>query len=90
MQIITRLFTKVSLLSTKEITFVDENRKIEQGGKVEFNLLDKKSYLFQNFMSMGQTDFQFLEDKIKYLNTVNSSDYNLIENYGAMGMVTRK
>ena len=37
---------------------------------------------------MGQTDLQFLEDKIKYLNTVNSSDYNLIENYGAMGMVT--
>ena len=90
LQIITRLFYKgFIIIDTKEIDFVDANRKIEQGGKVEFNLLDTEIvFVSETLRSMGQTDFQFLKDKIKYLNTVNSSDYNLIENYGAMGMVT--
>lgn len=40
------------------------------------------------FKATGHSDEWFLRDKLHFLNTINNSDLNLIENYGAMGILS--
>lgn len=44
--------------------------------------------LSETLEATGLSDFQILQDKLRFLDAVNSSDFNLIENYGAMGIVS--
>lgn len=40
------------------------------------------------FRATGHSDEWYLRDKLHFLNTINNSDLNLIENYGAMGVLS--
>jgi len=40
------------------------------------------------FRATGHSDEWYLRDKLHFLNTINNSDLNLIENYGAMGILS--
>ena len=45
-------------------------------------------YFDTKYLSSGQTDRRILSSYVDFLNIVNNSDCNLIENYGAMGILT--
>lgn len=58
-------------------------------GKMYFELCTNEVLqASETFEATGYSDYHFLKDKIRFLNIVNSSDMNLIENYGAMGIVS--
>lgn len=40
------------------------------------------------FRATGKPEAWFLADKLKFLNIINSADLSLIENYGAMGIIS--
>ncbi len=42
----------------------------------------------ETYRARGHSDFHFLKQKLNYLNVLNSSDMQLIENYGAMGIIS--
>lgn len=93
LQLIRRLFTDgYVIINTRNLEFVDGTcRQVYRSydGKITFQLLeDEVLQVSETFEATGLSDFCFLKDKIRFLNIVNSSDMNLIENYGAMGIVS--
>lgn len=93
LQIIQRLFNDgYVIIDYKALTFPNiagRNVFNKKDGKVFFNLRpDEFAYASETFRSTGYSDRYFIEDKIRFLDAVNSSDFNLIENYGAMGIVS--
>lgn len=93
LQLIRRLFTDgYVIVNTRTLEFVDGVcRQVYRSydGKIAFQLLeDEVLQVSETFEATGLSDFCFLKDKIRFLNIVNSSDMNLIENYGAMGIVS--
>lgn len=96
LQIVNRLFYDgYFILSIQEsenaYTFVDEiySRIIREYGVAKVQLKDNEVIITsETFESTGHSDAWFLRDKLRFLDSVNSSDFNLIENYGAMGIVS--
>lgn len=93
LQIIQRLFQDgYIILNTDDLSFSDITGRIVSSsfdGKVRIQLQGNEVvYTSETYKSTGQSDWYFLRDKIRFLDSVNSSDFNLIENYGAMGIVS--
>lgn len=93
LQLIHRMFIDgFVIINTECMEFVDcAGREFSRtwDGKMCFTLYDNEIVqCSETFEARGQSDYWFLRDKIRFLNTVNSSDMNLIENYGAMGIVS--
>lgn len=80
------------IVNTQTLEFVDTTgrRAIKTlDGKMVIELCDDEVLqVSETFEATGYSDFDFLRDKVRFLNVVNSSDMNLIENYGAMGIVS--
>jgi len=61
----------------------------DAGGVFIISLEDGEVFLPSfTFRATGHSDEWYLRDKLHFLNTINNSDLNLIENYGAMGMLS--
>lgn len=72
-------------------TFVDDlqGRITKQQNIANVSLFDNEIVITsETFEASGKSDFDFLKDKLRFLDSINSSDFNLIENYGAMGIVS--
>ncbi len=58
-------------------------------GLIQFRLEPTEIlYTSETYEATGESDYSFARRKCRFLNTINSSDQNLIENYGAMGIVS--
>ena len=93
LQIVKRLFYDgYIVIDAKKLEFADlTGRTISHtyGDRLQIPLEDTEcAYVSETFESTGLSDYHFLKDKIRFLDAVNSSDFNLIENYGAMGIVS--
>lgn len=93
LQLIRRLFYDgYVIINTCTFEFVDTvGRETYRSwdGRMCFQLYeDEILQTSETFEATGHSDHYFLCDKIRFLNIVNSSDMNLIENYGAMGIVS--
>ena len=93
LQIVRRIFFDGYLVvNTKTLEFVDvsaRNFTKTYDGKMFFELMEGEViYTSETFEACGKTDYEFLKDKLLFLDTVNSSDFNLIDNYGAMGIIS--
>lgn len=96
LQIVNRLFYDgyfILAIDTEknEYCFIDNiyNRIIREQGLAKVVLRDCEIIITsETFESTGHSDAYFLRDKLRFFDAVNSSDFNLIENYGAMGIVS--
>lgn len=93
LQIVRRIFSNGYLVVNADtLEFVDmtsRNFTKTFDGKMYFELLEGEIiYTSETFEACGKSDYDFLKDKLLFLDTVNSSDFNLIENYGAMGIIS--
>lgn len=93
LQLIQRIFTDgYVIINTESLCFVKtQDRQINRtfNGSLSIELrCDEVAYASETFEATGFGDFYFLRDKLRFLDSVNSSDFNLIENYGAMGIVS--
>lgn len=93
LQIVRRIFFDgYVVINTQTMEFVDmsaRNFTKTYDGKMYFELFEGEIiYTSETFEACGKTDYEFLKDKLLFLDTVNSSDFNLIENYGAMGIIS--
>lgn len=95
LQIVQRLFWDgyfiVRIDENECYTFVDDifSRVQKSNGVVNFFCNDNEvAITSETFEATGYGDAYFLKDKLRFLDSINSSDFNLIENYGAMGIVS--
>lgn len=93
LQIIQRVFMDgYVIINTKEKCFVNVNGREKYtsfDGRICFPLCEHEVFhASETFEATGRSDYDHICDKLRYLNVVNSSDLNLIENYGAMGIVS--
>lgn len=96
LQIINRLFYDGYFVlsidpNANEYLFVDNiyNRVIKEQGIAKVMLRECEVIITsETFESTGHSDAYFLRDKLRFFDAINSSDFNLIENYGAMGIVS--
>lgn len=93
LQILQRMFTDgyVIINTRGDYGFCNDHQRRMRNvdGDITFELMSSEVVIVsETFKATGHSDKYFLSDKIKYLDTINSSDFNLIENYGAMGIVS--
>lgn len=95
LQIVQRLFWDgyfiIRIDSNEKYTFVTDtmSRMQKQNGLATIYCNDNEvAITSETFEATGFSDAHFLKDKLRFLDSVNSSDFNLIENYGAMGIVS--
>lgn len=93
LQIVRRLFFDGFLIiNTDTMEFVDTSYRQSVrsfDGKITFELCENEIlHVSETYEATGFSDYHFLDEKLRFLNVVNSSDRNLIENYGAMGIVS--
>lgn len=93
LQIIRRLFFDgYAIINAEKMCFAKDdvrNSARTMDGQLSIELNDGEIIVFSEcFQSTGHSDAWFLRDKLRFLDAINSSDYNLIENYGAMGIVS--
>ena len=92
LQIVRRLwFDGFVIIDCKTMTFsrVSEKTSRSADGVVVFNLSPTEIvYASETYESTGESDYSFAKQKCAFLNIVNSADRNLIENYGAMGVIS--
>lgn len=90
LQILNRLFYKgYVVFDCEKLDFCNRTFTFTSVEKLYFDLQPNEVvFISETMRSTGMTDKQFLSDKILFLNAINSSDYNLIKNYGAMGIIS--
>lgn len=92
LQIVRRLwFDGFVIIDCKTMTFSRPSDRTTRStdGVVVFNLTPTEIvYASETYESTGESDYSFAKQKCAFLNIVNSADRNLIENYGAMGVIS--
>ena len=90
LQIIQRLFfDSFVIVDCQKLEIVQKAQKTVSLDKLLFNLKENEVVVCsETMLATGNSDFFYLKDKLTFLNSLNSSDFNLIENYGAMGIVS--
>ncbi len=92
LQIVRRLFFDgYVIIDVADMMFSDPSLRTYKGkdGVIEFRLNPTEIlYTSETYEATGESDYSFARRKCRFLNTINSADQNLIENYGAMGIVS--
>ena len=92
LQIMQRLFYDgYIILNTETYTFRTVNYKTEnyQNSIMTIELYENEiCYIDSKYQSEGQTGRMILSPYIDFLNTVNNADCNIIQNYGALGVIS--
>lgn len=91
LQILQRLFYDGYIIfNCEDFTFKKiQSRQPNAQGILNVDLLPGEVILFDKiYKSTGQTQAATLAPYISFLNTINNADQNLIENYGAMGILS--
>lgn len=90
LQIINRLFSDGYIIfDCESLDFCKRQISFKSIEKLYFDLQPNEIvFVSETMQATGLTDCFFLKDKVDFLNVINSSDFNLIKNYGAMGIIS--
>ena len=87
--IIKLFFDGYVVVDCDKLDFSTRKQMFKSGEKVTFDLQPNEVvFISETLSSTGNTDYSYISDKVGFLNVINSSDYNLIKNYGAMGIIS--
>lgn len=77
------------IINSDDFTIRNDAYMSRMNDAIEIELAENEVFIpSETFGFSGQSDYQVLKNKIDYLNTVSNSDWALIENYGAMGIIS--
>ena len=77
------------IFNAVDLTVREDYYKREGVGIVEIDLGENEILVTsETFRISGRSDRQILISKLEYLNSLSNSDWSLVENYGAMGIIS--